>query len=393
MRKSTKHNLTRIAFVEAIIKARNCHTREMCSCEYCADLIQLADVCGLELSQSGRKELVHLNPEWCGSKARDALTVLSIQHSNQLFADSNIFAGFMELPKGASEAYRFYADRRKNWDPNSDMLKRQTAFALASVALPDSYLDKFDFSDISASDGEWEKSGWEKLVDAFNDIEMPILDLPQSITSNIEIDGFWTHHFGASGCLDPIAGYGLEFGLNRRDYDLQDSAGLKTYVEIWPSEPDYFAWWDRSNEAGTCGGFIARSTGLLVSQQWKFGDLNDQYINAFNRYMAPLLQNEPENPFDEVIVVYSEYRNDAYIASTDPRSWDPNTPKDRVLLPLPDGYGLVGTYEPFNDSRGTEYVPTPLSSFNNDLYTQRLRAAARYLQECLRIKEQFYLKI
>jgi hypothetical protein len=269
------------------------------------------------------------------------------------------------------------------------MLKRQTAFALASAAFPDSYLDKFDFSDISASDGEWEKSGWEKLVEAFNDIEMPILDLPRSITSNIEIDGFWTHHFGESGCLDPIAGYGLEFGLNKREYDSQDSAGLKTYLEIWPSEPDYFAWWDRSNEAGTCGGFIVRSTGLLVSQQWKFCDLNDQYINAFNRYMAPFLQNEPENPFDHVIVVYSEYRNDAYIASTDPRSWDPNTPTDRLLLPLPDGYGLVGNYGFFIDSRGTEYIPTPLSSFDNNLYTPRLRSAARYLQECLRIKEQF----
>ncbi len=126
-----------------------------------------------------------------------------------------------------------------------------------------------------------------------------------------------------------------------------------------------------------------------MSQQWKFGDLNDQYVDAFNRYMAPLLQNEPENPFDHVIVVYSEYRNDAYIASTDPRSWDPNTPKDRLLLPLPDGYGLVGTYGFFIDSRGTEYVPTPLSIFNNDLSSPRLRAAARFLQECLGIKGQF----
>ena len=362
----------------------------MCSCEYCADLIHLADVCGIDISQNGHKELVHRNPEWRGRKARHALGVLSTQHAHQLFAGADIFARLgNELPEGASEAYHFYAARRKNWDPNGDMLKRQTAFALASAAFPDSYLDKFDFSDISASDGEWEKSGWEKLVEAFNDIEMPILDLPRSITSNIETDGFWTHHFGESGCLDPIAGYGLEFGLNKREYDSQDSAGLKTYLEIWPSEPDYFAWWDRSNEAGTCGGFIVRSTGLLVSQQWKFCDLNDQYINAFNRYMAPFLQNEPENPFDHVIVVYSEYRNDAYIASTDPRSWDPNTPTDRLLLPLPDGYGLVGNYGFFIDSRGTEYIPTPLSSFDNNLYTPRLRSAARYLQECLRIKEQF----
>jgi hypothetical protein len=361
----------------------------MCSCEHCADLIHLTDACGIDFSHQGQKELVHLNPEWCGSKARGALTVLSIQYSNQLFASSNIFAGFMELPEGASEAYRFYAKHRKNWDPNGDLLKRQTAFALASVALPDSYLDKFDSAYNSSSGSELEKSAWEKLVEVFNDIEMPILDLPRSITSNIEIDGFWTHHFGEAGCLDPIAGYGLEFGLNRREYDSQDSAGLKTYVEIWPSEPDFFAWWDRSNEAGTCGGFIVRSTGLLVSQQWKFCDLNDQYINAFNRYMAPFLQNEPDNSFDQVIVVYSEYRDDAYIASTDPRSWDPSTPTDRLLLPLPDGYGLVGTYGLSVDSRESEYVPTPLSFFDNDLYTPRLRAAAKFLQECLKIKEQF----
>ena len=90
----------------------------MCSCEYCADLIHLADVCGIDISQDGHKELVHRNPEWRGRKARHALGVLSTQHAHQLFAGADIFARLgNELPEGASEAYRFYAERRKNWDP------------------------------------------------------------------------------------------------------------------------------------------------------------------------------------------------------------------------------------------------------------------------------------
>ena len=98
--------------------------------------------------------------------------------------------------------------------------------------------------------------------------------------------------------------------------------------------------------------------------------------------MAPLLQTEPESIFDQIIVVYSRYRSDAYIASTDPRSWDPNTPADRVLLPLPDRYGIVGNW----CETESDYVPKSLRLYDASPFTPRLRAASKYLNECLRIE-------
>ena len=381
MRKSLKHNLTRIALVEAIIKASECYQTGLCFCEYCAVLIDLSDTCGIDFSVNRRKALVYLKPALLGTKATDALSVLSIQHSFQTFAQSDIFAGFMELPEGAVESYEYYSAHRHEVDADDNLLKRQTAFILVSAALPDSYLDQFSNKRIAnhiASVGK----GWEQCCEGFSSINMPILDLPASITDNIEVGCFWTNHFNESGCLSPVAGYGLEFGLDRERLPSEDSVSLKDYVELWPSVPDYFAWWDRSNGYSTCGGFIVRSTGLLVSQQWDFGYRSDLYIDAFNQYMAPLLQTEPESIFDQIIVVYSRYRSDAYIASTDPRSWDPNTPADRVLLPLPDRYGIVGNW----CETESDYVPKSLRLYDASPFTPRLRAASKYLNECLRIE-------
>jgi hypothetical protein len=123
---------------------------------------------------------------------------------------------------------------------------------------------------------------------------------------------------------------------------------------------------------------------LFVSQQWFFGENNHQYIKAFNSYLAPYFRSEPESEFDHVIVVYSAYREDAYIASTDPRSWDSATPTERLLLPLPEGYGLVGNWR----ARDADYVAPQLSSYDSDIYMPRLRAATRYLEECLKIERK-----
>ena len=214
MRKSLKHNLTRIALVEAIIKASECYQTGLCFCEYCAVLIDLSDTCGIDFSVNRRKALVYLKPALLGTKATDALSVLSIQHSFQTFAQSDIFAGFMELPEGAVESYEYYSAHRHEVDADDNLLKRQTAFILVSAALPDSYLDQFSNKRIAnhiASVGK----GWEQCCEGFSSINMPILDLPASITDNIEVGCFWTNHFNESGCLSPVAGYGLEFGLDR----------------------------------------------------------------------------------------------------------------------------------------------------------------------------------
>ena len=383
MKKTLKYNLTRMALVEAIIKASNCSQITMCSCDHCADLIHQAGACGIGFGANGTKDLIHAEPDLVGSKSRDALYVLSIQHSFQKYQDSNIFSGFMEMPDGATDAYQYFSENHNAFNQDISALKRQTAFILVSTAFPDTYFDHFeDLIDVNHS--EKIESGWEQCCRIFTEINMPILDLPPEITNNIVPNCLWTNHFGTDGFLDPAAGYALEFGRNENHFSSTESISLDDYLNLPSAIPEYFAWWDRTNEANTCGGFVARTWGLFVSQQWFFGEDNDRYIQAFNNYLAPHLRSEPDNGFDHVIVVYSAYRNDAYIASTDPRSWDPLTPSDRLLLPLPSGYGLVGNW------RATEgdYSPPLLSTFKSNLYTPKLRSASQYLEECLNIERE-----
>jgi len=383
MKKSLRYNLIRMALVEAIIKASNCSKSTMCPCDHCADLIHQAGACGIGFGANGTKDLTHTEPDLVGSKSRDALYVLSIQHSFQRYQDSNVFSGFMELPDGATDAYQYFSANHNDFNQDISALKRQTAFILVSTAFPDSYLDHFE-GQIDANHSEVVESGWEQCCRVFTEINMPILDLPNLITSDISPGSFWTEHFGESGCFDPSAGYGLEFGYRDKHMSTDEAICLRDYVDLWPGSPEYFSWWDNTNQVGTCGGFVLRTSGLLVSQQWFFGDQNDLYINVFNDYVSPILESEPENEFDHVIVVYSAYRNDAYIASKDPRSWDTLVPSDRLLLPLPTGYGLVGNWR---ETDG-DYSPPPLSSFTSNLYTTRLRIAAQYLEKCLDIESE-----
>jgi hypothetical protein len=381
MKKSLKHNLTRIAFTEAILKARNCNQEPECPCEFCIDLVEVTASCGITFNFDADRHMTHAIPDLIESKSRDALEMLSMQNRFKLYRGSNIFSGFMELSEGAYPAYQFFSEKNDEYSSEENMLlKQQTVFILASQALPDSYLTHIEEQkDVNHS--EIVETGWEQCCRVFEEINMPILDLPPEITKNIAPGCLWTDHFGSDGVLDPIAGYGLEFGRNEERSSSNDPISLADYLNLPSAVPEYFAWWDRSNGYNTCGGFVTRSWGLFVSQQWFFGENNHQYIKVFNSYLAPYLQSEPESEFDHVIVVYSAYREDAYIASTDPRSWDHRTPSERLLLPLPEGYGLVGNWR----AHDADYVARQLSSFDSDLYMPRLRAATRYLEECLKL--------
>ena len=384
MKKSLKHNLTRIAFTEAILKARNCNQEPECPCEFCIDLVEVSASCSITFNFDGDRHMTHAIPDLIDSKSRDALEMLSMQNRFKLYRGSNIFSGFMELPEGAYPAYQFFSEKNDEYSSEENMLlKQQTVFILASQALPDSYLSHVEEQKY-VNHSEIVESGWEQCCRVFAEINMPILDLPPEITNNIASNCLWTNHFGSDGYLDPVAGYGLEFGRNEERFSSTEPISLDDYLNLPSAIPEYFAWWDRTNQANTCGGFVARTWGLFVSQQWFFGEDNDRYIQAFNNHLAPHLRSKPENGFDHVIVVYSTYRNDAYIASTDPRSWDPSTPSDRLLLPLPSGYGLVGNWR---ETDG-DYSPPPLSTFKSNLYTPKLRAASQYLEECLNIEHE-----
>ena len=377
LKKGIRNSALRIALVEALIRASECNLSEMCPCDGCLGLTHLSQFIGLDFPISGDKGLLHLDPSLVGSKETDALGVLSTQHRHQQFQYDNIFQGFGELPDGAYPAYTYFQEHREDgyWIDRSS-IKRQALYILVSLALPDSYLNHF-VDEV----GDQSKTAWDLCCDSFESINMPIPQLPESITSGIVRGGFWTKHFGAQGSWEPAAGYGIEFGKLSQDID--EPISLKEYVDLWPSLPDFFTWFDRSNYQ-TYGGFLVRSNGLLLSQQWGFDiGSNATYISAFNTLMAPLLSTPPTSDFDHVIVVYSAYRADAYIASKDPRSWDANTPYDRVLLPLPDGYGLVGNW----NCSDTSYIPRSLDSLDADAYTPKLRIAAQYLSQCLLIEQ------
>ena len=358
MKTSLRYNLSRIELVEAMIQASNCYQTSLCSCDLCANLIHVGNRCGVDFQSQNSKSLTHTRPDLITSEQKFVFRFLSDQLQFQLYNRSNIFDGMMELPDELTSAYRFYEENRQKPGQDHSALIRQTVFILVSAALPDSYLSAIQRKHI-----------------------IDFLNLPKSITNDIVNGQYWTSHFGEDGCLAPIAGYGLEFGFDGKEPKPAERIGLREYVELWPSIPDYFSWWDRTNQAGTCGGFVVRSMGLLISQQWAFPHQNDPYIQIFNSYIAPLLPAEPTNEFDRVIVVFSTYRKRAYIASTDPRSWNLSTPNRNVHLPLPVGYGLVGNWR----SSESDYEAPPLRSFNSDMYTPLLRAAAQYLEECLRI--------
>jgi hypothetical protein len=223
------------------------------------------------------------------------------------------------------------------------------------------------------------QSNWEKWVEVFNSINMPILDLPASITDSISNEGPWSEEFfGAHGCWHEAAGYDIEAGGKSEFVDLKD------YVDRFPSLPGFFTWYDRGNGYNSFGGFLVRGDGVLVSQTWTFTqDNNDFYVRNFNDNLAPMLRAQPESHFDHIIVVHSDFIDYAYLASSDPRSWMPETPEIRLRGQLPDGYGWVAAFD-----RNSEYTPGCLLPFQSDVYAPRLRAAAQYLENCLNHQRQ-----
>jgi hypothetical protein len=223
---------------------------------------------------------------------------------------------------------------------------------------------------------------WRRVCDALANIGIPELKLPTSITTTIVEGMFCTPHFDENGCFNDIAGYSLEMGIDLGSPRIDDSEfygiDLAAYLNLQPDE-DFFCYSDHGNEAGVCGGFVVRAKGLLVSHQVFLND-KSQTFEIFNQYMAPYLIEEPESIFDHVIVLYSEYRHDFWILSTDPRSWDTNKPDDYDRLRIPDRYGIVGRWSALLEQT---YSPRPLNHFDSPSYTSRLRAAAKYLESCL----------
>ena len=380
LKKSIRNNALRIALVEALIKGGDCNCAEMCSCGSYDDLSRLSQLCGIDFSTSGNKGLEHFDLTLVGSNEEDAMGVLSTLHKFQQFQQDNIFEGFLELPEGAYPAYEYFGEHKRNgFAIDKSSIKRQAIYILVSLALPDRYMNHF-----VDSFGDQRKTAWDLWSESLLSNNMQPPELPSSITSRIVRGKFWTKHFGPRGCFNPLAGHSLQLGIDlakSQDETPDESSfhgiDLTAYLEGQPDE-DFFCYSDHGNQAGAYGGVVVRTTGLLISHQVS---LDDQInFDIFNKYLAPHLNKAPDSIFDHVIVLFSEYRQYAWILSTDPRSWDPNTPNEGKLE-MPEGYGIVGSW--WNQSEDKTYTPRLLKQFNSPSYTPRLRAAAQYLESCL----------
>lgn len=362
----------------------------MCtSPDCCGELCRIAPQFGLEINKDRRPDddsdrcLEYKNPELVSKKAKEALAALSFQHQVKRYADEYSAYDLLieinpDVPQSVRAEYEFVhfegSDVPKG---RRDALKRQIAYVLVSLAFPDSYLDNFvdrvnTNDELADEEQDDSQTNWKKWCKVFDEIQMPILQLPKSITGEIKKDKLCTFPFGEI------------WPLEAPHVSLSDGA-LKKYVDDILTVPDCFTWIDRSNGYSTFGGFVVRTTGLFVSQTWTFErKSNDFYINAFNEHLAPYFDTAPQSEFDHVIVVYSDFNRLAYIVSTDPRSWNPNAPNNSISTPLPNGYGLVDNWNYSYDN----YQPRHLTTFGTDLFTPRLRSASRYLAECISHNQQ-----
>ena len=388
---SVRNNALRLELVDAIITSSECIGISFCTSPDCclylgrlASRIGLATIKNVEDDDSSDRCLEFSDNRLVSEIAKEALAALSFQHEVGRYADEwTAYDLLIEIPQIPASIWDYFENQAqelqrkdipKSWQI---ALKRQIAFFLVSLALPDSYLDNFSLNtnhENNSTDQVNLQTNWEKWVEVFNSINMPILDLPNSITDSISTEGPWSEEFfGDHGCWHEAAGYDIEAGGKSEFVD------LKEYVDRFPSLPGFFNWYDRGNGYNSFGGFLVRGDGILVSQTWTFNqDNNDFYVRNFNDHLAPMLNAQPESHFDHVIVVHSDFIDYAYLASSDPRSWMPETPEIRLRGQLPDGYGWVSTFD-----RNSEYVPGCLSLFQSDVYSPRLRAAARYLANCL----------
>ena len=386
LKKSIQYGALRIALVDAILTSSECPGVDFCtSPDCCLDLAKIAPQFGLVINKNPGTEdysdrcLKYATPELASKTATEALEFLSFQHEVKRYANGcEAYELLIEINANLPASVVDYFDP-ENWRGPYDetrsrqlALKHQIAFVLVSIAFPDSYLDHFADNVDLDDELQGSETNWKKWCKVFEEIKMPILQLPNSITKQIKEDDLCTYPFGDVWPLEtPHAPL--------RDGD------LKKLVEDILTVPDCFTWCDRSNGYLTFGGFVVRTTGMFVSQTWTFEpESNNFYINAFNEHLAPFFDTAPQSEFDEVIVVFSDFNGLAYIASTDPRSWSPNPQIFGVSTPLPNGYGLVDNWDYSTD----DYQPRPLTTFDSDLFTPRLRSAARFLAECISHNQQ-----
>lgn len=355
--------------------------------ECCFGLRELVDDLGLRLDERkdrwSRLEFVERFEDFETTDMRDALMMLSDFYGGRLMSVANPFDGMLEIPKVVGAIYHadhFRELRTIDSEAEADLdLVREFVYALTTIALPDSFLQR-----VWTGNGDDERGEpvYRRFRRMFEDDGLIAPTLSKEVINELRSDslGYGTPFFPAT--WDWLGLYSLDMG--RED----GSSSLEDYWLELPTIRWAFGYTDRSNGYGLAMCFMARRHGsILVSQQtWmslidsgpNAADEWNRCTTAFNKHIAPLLEYNSSGA--SAMVVYSGYRNHAYIVSSDERSWDDYAPMRAVLGPLPGGWGIVGVWDGLDTSR---YKPRPLEEIVKANYSEAITAAANYLRDCL----------
>lgn len=241
---------------------------------------------------------------------------------------------------------------------------------------------------------------WYPFCAILDKVLLNHFDLPADIVRDLLVThdpALGTSHFAENGIFRPEAAYGLKHGRRLEDEGLPEIS-LREYFDRWPHKPSFFQYFDRANEGGTFGGILLRTRNLLLSLQWTMSSLRDDdgfegrafswfYINAFNEIIAPILRVNFESD-ERVILVYSEYRDEAYIASNSRQAWDNGAVSDNLLLPLPDDMGLIGNWSGHLSDDSLRNAMTSVDQLRNheNGFPYYLNESTRFLRELFAIR-------
>ena len=397
-----RYQRLRWEFVDAVLLSVVNHegTRDL-SCNEghcCLPMVRMFPYLGVSPSDgfrgSSRLSYLEEHLDEVSESMRDGMDIVStfIDHPRPHPLD-----GYMEAPFAVVEvinsdyfSYRYTesSDRPHVKDEPSRELK-ETLFAFVHLAFPDKFLDRVRRKPIHSLSGTRMTTNppihRDEFEKHFESSRFSIPEITDEMLSSLRRSsrGF------ASGVWSDLTPYDLSLipsddplsdgESSRYAYDI----GLDYFHDRFPSVWQCFDYSEYANEGGVGMCFIARTDSLFVNQQcWEFGGINSELWNrctdAFNQFLAPHLE-EFDNQ-GRVFVVYSSFRDAAFIVSRVEQSWDSYAPLRSVLAPLPEGYGVVGVWKNFEEDR---YIPRDLDDIVAANYSGVITAAARYLKACL----------
>lgn len=383
-------------FVNALVRAADSHrrgTRLGCTNDRCcAPLTELHPLVGLQLCEydDGSVYLDYAEEfgESVTSTMRDGMSMLS---TYAVFQNGHPLEGHMEVPFAVGEVvHSRYFGRDQSGDVHvSDEPadeRREILYAFACLAFPDEHLDAVRRRvrkgiGVDISNGTVESSVHADMCDVFHSNGYLVPKMTRQMTKELKpIAGGY-----GSGMWPDLAPYDLEFALRGVAERSSESGGLAYYARELETIVESFDYAERGNGYGTGMCFIMRSFTMFVSQQcWESGEgLWNACTEAYNTHLFPVLER-PSNG-GRVMVAFSDFRGHAYIVSPIKESWDEYAPMSAVHAPLPQGHGIVGVWNKYDESR---YTPRSLDEIIERDYSIGITAAARYLKDCLAAEER-----